>query len=53
MHQIGFARRTLLTAVVKRREKVGPPDKIDIRIWPVLKDLFDYVFDANHGETLN
>ena len=35
MNQIRFAGSTLLAAVMKRGEKIRPPDQIDIRVRPV------------------
>jgi len=48
MNKIRLAGRSLLPPVVKRREKICPPDEINVRTRPVFLYLIYYIFDPDH-----
>jgi hypothetical protein len=50
VNQIGLTRMAHLAAVLERRKDVGPAQELDVGIGAVRPDLFDQVFEANHGK---
>jgi hypothetical protein len=52
MNKVRLAGGTLLAAVVKCREKVSPPDEINVRVRPVGCNFLNDIFYADHTCTL-
>jgi hypothetical protein len=53
MNEVRLAGRALLPAVMERREKIRPPDEINVRAGPVFLDLFYNIFDPDHFDPRN
>ena len=49
MDQIRLSRVADLSPVLEGREDVGPPEQLDVGVRAVGPDLFEQIFEANHG----
>ena len=50
VHEVGLAGVAHLSLVLERREDVGPPQQLDVRVRVVVPDLFQEVFETDHDE---
>ena len=48
MHQIRFARGSLLAFMLAGRKEIGAPQQIQISLRVIAGNLLDNVFDSNH-----